>query len=287
MMLVASKYTMPEWEILNVRKVAATKREVPKEDPLRRPTTQHLNIGNFSEEEALSARAIPTRTRQNDISQINAIERSKEYMERWTEKVMNTTYRHDYCHTGYGRTIHNETLDQTVLVYSKGVLTNEVAEKAKEFIDVDPAWTRAFREMCRSLADSIDATDYRYNFTELRKVNDERFTHPRWVDPVPVSKGMKKPAEAYWETTYDGTYKKSERPDETFKAANLHRANYACPFDRHPSVDKQSTTFRDDFVDHVAHKDDQPLYWEDMTVRCPPGSGVVGTVVGDGNIAVF
>ncbi|OHT04022.1 hypothetical protein TRFO_28563 [Tritrichomonas foetus] len=284
--LMASKYTMPEWNILGV-KDAIRNREQKNEDPLSRPTTQHLTHGNFDYDQMRTARAIPTRTRQNDVSQINATERSKAYMERWAEKMMNTTYRHDICHSGYTRTIHDETIDQTVLVYSKGVLTPEATERAKKFIDVDMQWTRAFREMCRSLADSIDATAYRNNFTTIKKANGERFTHPKWTDPIPVSRGLKKPAEAYWETTHRSDFKKSERPDETYQVEDLHRACYSCPFDHHVKVDKLSTTFIDDFLDHMAHKDDQPLYWEDMKVRIPPGSGVVGNVLGDGNIPVF
>ena len=39
---------------------------------------------------------------------------------------------------------------------------------------------------------------------------------------------------------------------------------------------------RDDYLDHIKNKDDQPAYWTDMVVRMPPGSGVVGEVLGNG-----
>lgn len=281
--IVASNYTMPEWNILHVKDVVKN-REEKVEDPLARPTTSHLTYGNYGYDEMKTARAIPTRTRANDQTQINKSERSKDYMERWNDKMMNTTYRHDICHSGYQRTIHNNTVDQTILIYSKNVLTPEAAERAKQYVDIDLEWTRAFREMCRSLADSIDATAYRNNFTTIKKVNDERFAHPKWSDPVPVSRGLKKSAEAYWETTYNGTYKKTQRTDETYSVIDQHRACYRCPFDQHIQTEKHSTSFRDDFTDHMAHKEDQPLYWEDMRVRIPPGSGVVGNVLGDGNV---
>lgn len=285
--LMASKYTMPEWNVLKVREVVQNQKKKEEEDPLSMPTTQHLNIGNFDYDQMKAARAIPTRTRQNDQTQINASERSKDYMERWNEKMLNTTYRHDICHSGYQRTVHNKTLDQTILIYSKNVLTKEAAERSKKYVDIDLEWTRSFREMCRSLQDSIDATDYRNNFTSLKKMNKERFAHPKWSDPVPVSRGLPKSAESYWETTHNSDFKKSKRTDETYSVIDQHRACYKCPFDHHITVDKQSTTFRDDFTDHVAHKDDQPLYWTDMRVRIPPGSGVVGDVIGDGNIPKF
>ena len=287
--LMASRYTMPEWKLYvndEIKKGAPVERaSAPSaEDLLRRATSSHLTYGNFDPEEARLAKAIPTRTRASDQSQINAAERSKEYMERWADKMMNTTYRHDICHSSYTRTLHNETSDQTVLIYSKGVLTKAAMEKAEQWVDKDLQWTRDFREMCRSFHDSIDATAYRNNFTTLKRVYGERFTHPKWTDPVPVTRGLKKAPEAYWETTMRGDIKPSERTDETFRAANLHRANYRCPFDQYPMYEKMTTLNRDDLVDHMKNKDDQPEYWVDMVVRIPPGSGVVGNVLGDGNV---
>ncbi|OHT04786.1 hypothetical protein TRFO_06241 [Tritrichomonas foetus] len=283
--LMATKYTIPEWKLFCDG--SEVNLEQKNEDPLARATSSHLTYGNFDADQMRTAKAIPTRTRASDQSQINATEKSKDYMARWTDRMMNTTYRHDICHSSYQRTLRDETTDQTVLIYSKGVLSKAAAERAQRFIDVEAQWTRDFREMCRSFADSIDATAYRNNFTTLKKATGERFTHPKWVDPVPVSRGLKKPAEAYWETTNRGDFKVSERPDETFKAADLHRACYACPFDHHPITDKLSSTVRDDYLDHMKNKDDQPEYWVDMRVRIPPGSGVIGDVVGDGNIPHF
>lgn len=280
--LMASRYTIPEWKLF--MQGTSLQKDTKKEDPLARATSSHLTYGNFDEEQMRASRAIPTRTRASDQSQINATEKSKEYMSRWTERMMNTTYRHDICHSSYQRTLRDETTDQTVLIYSKGVLSKEAAERCKKFVDVELQWTRDFREMCRSFSDSIDATAYRNNFTTLKKVTGERFAHPKWVDPVPVSHGLKRSAESYWETTNKTDFKVSERPDETFKAADLHRACYACPFDHFPITEKITSTFRDDYLDHMKNKDDQPEYWVDMRVRIPPGSGVIGDVVGDGNV---
>ena len=79
-----------------------------------------------------------------------------------------------------------------------------------------------------------------------------------------------------------GSYQPSQRTTETFKAADLHRANYKRPFDIVPIEDKWTTSMRDDYLDHIKNKDDQPAYWVDMVVRMPPGSGPVGDVLGDG-----
>lgn len=280
--LQASRYTIPEWKMFLAN--GSIEDEEKKEDPLACATSSHLTYGNFDSTQMRAARAIPTRTRASDQSQINASANSKEYMEKWNDRMMNTTYRHDICHSSYQRTLRNETQDQTIIVYSKGVLTKDAAEKAKQYIDVELQWTRDFREMCRSFADSIDATAYRNNFTTLKKVTGERFVHPKWSDPVPVSRGLKRSAESYWQTTNKTDFKLSERPDETFKAIDQHRACYKCPFDHHAIADKQTTLMRDEYVDHMKNKDDQPLYWVDMRVRIPPGSGVIGNVIGDGNI---
>ena len=157
--LMASRYTMPEWKLL-MQSTNALNKEKKNEDPLARATSSHLTYGNFDEEQMRASRAIPTRTRASDQSQINATEKSEEYMSRWTERMMNTTYRHDICHSSYKRTLRDETPDQTILVYSKGVLNKEAAERSKKFIDVELQWTRDFREMCRSFSDCLSKQLY-------------------------------------------------------------------------------------------------------------------------------
>ena len=278
---LASKYTMPDWN-------AFEKPEPEEKDPLsvesllKTPTTSHLAYGAFDAEQMRQARAIPTRTRDNDKSQINATERSAAYMERWGERMMNTTYREELCHSTYRRTVKNETDKEKIIVYSKGTLNQKASERAAKWADKEPVWTRAFREMCKSLADSINSTCYRKDYTTLKKAETSRFLHPKWRDPEPVTRGMKKPAEAYWESTQRGAFIPSKRTDETFKAADLHRANYSRPFDIVPIEDKWTTSMRDDYLDHIKNKDDQPHYWKDMVVRMPPGSGPVGNVLGNG-----
>jgi hypothetical protein len=216
-----------------------------------------------------------------DKSQINTTERSEAYMERWNDRMMNTTYRHDICRSGFQRTLRDQNADQTVIVYSKATLNDTASQKAKEFIDVDPVWTRNFRELCRSLADAVDATAYRECFTTLKQGCTERFAHPKWSDPVAVSHGLDRSAESYWQSTHRTDFVHRERPEETFKAVDQHRACYTRPFDLFPMTEKTTTTFRQEYQDHMASKDDHPDYWTDMTVRIPPGSGVVGDVVGD------
>ena len=279
--IVPSKYTMPDWN-------AFEKENEPEKDPLsvesllKTPTTSHLSYGAFDTEQMRQAKAIPTRTRDNDKSQINATERSKEYMERWGARMMNTTYREELCHSTYRRTVKNETATEKILVYSKGTLNEKAAERAQRWADKDPVWTRAFRELCKGLADSIDSTCYRKDYTTLKKADASRFLHPKWRDPVPVTRGMKRPAESYWESTQRGSFVPSKRTEETFKAADLHRANYTRPFDIVPIEDKWTTSMRDDYLDHIKNRDDQPAYWVDMMVRMPPGSAVVGDVMGAG-----
>ena len=280
--LQRSKYTMPEWNSFE-KEEEAPKDELSVQNLLLKPTTSHLSYGAFDAEQMRAARAIPTRTRDNDKSQINATERSEAYMARWADTMMNTTYRNDICHSSYKRTVRNQTDEQVVIVYSKGTLNAKASERAKLYVDKDQIWTRAFRELCRSLAQSIDSTDYRKEFTTLKKLPEgSRFLHPKWRDPEPVTRGMKRPAESYWQTTMRGSYQPSQRTTETFKAADLHRANYKRPFDIVPIEDKWTTSMRDDYLDHIKNKDDQPAYWVDMVVRMPPGSGPVGDVLGDG-----
>jgi hypothetical protein len=93
---------------------------------------------------------------------------------------------------------------------------------------------------------------------------------------------MPKPAEAFWETTYRTDYHPMDRTEETWRATDQHRACYSRPFDLHPQTEKSlSTTTRDMLQDHMAAKDDHPMYWKDMKVRIPPGSASVGRVLGD------
>lgn len=278
---IASKYSMPDWNAFEKAETVETD-PLSVESLLKTPTTSHLAYGAFDAEQMRQARAIPTRTRENDKSQINATERSEAYMERWGSRMMNTTYRQELCHSGYRRTVKNETDKEKIIVYSKGTLNEQASKRAAKWADKEPVWTRAFREMCKSLADSIDSTCYRKDYTTLKKAETSRFLHPKWRDPVPETHGMKKPAEAYWESTQRGAFVPSKRTDETFRAANLHRANYSRPFDIVPIEDKWTSSMRDDYLDHIKNKDDQPAYWTDMVVRMPPGSGVVGEVLGNG-----
>jgi hypothetical protein len=203
-------------------------------------------------------------------------------MESWNNRVMNTTYRHDYCHSGFDSTLRNQTLDQTVIVYSKNTLSPEAAERAKLHIDKDPIWTRNFRELCRSLHDAVEATAYREGYTPIKEAPGERFTHPRWIDPVPVSVGLPKPAEAYWASTYRHDFYPLTKIRDTAPYDDQHRARYSKPFDNHPITEKTTTIFRTDFVDHMANKEEQPDYWTDMTVRIPPGTAPVGNIEGAG-----
>ncbi|KAH0795349.1 hypothetical protein GPJ56_000798 [Histomonas meleagridis] len=286
--LLSSRYTIPEWKSFPIEE-KLVKKEKTVEDYLKRPTLSNLTYGAFDSEQMAAARAIPTRTRANDRSQINATERSEEYMAKWSERMMNTSYRTDLCSKEFDRTKNKfgdlTNTDNKILVYSKDTLNKAASQRAKKYADVDPAWTRAFREMCRSLDESINATAYRNNFTTIKKVNGKRFVHPKWTDPIPtVSRGPKRPAESFWETTNQTAFVKPQKTDETFKATDQHKACYSCPFDHHPLTEKYSTTFRSQFQDHLANKDEHPEYYRDMVVRMPSGSAVVGDVLGDGNI---
>lgn len=281
--LQASRYTVPEWNSFGV-KLEQTKHEITMDDLLNVPTSSHITYGAFTEEEMKTAKAIPTRTRANDVSQINATTRSKAYMERWAERMMNTSYRADTCKSNFKRTIKDQTKDQIIIVYSKNTLSEIAHERAKLYADNDQIWTRNFREMCRSLANAIDSTEYRTGYTSLKEVNKERFANPKWTDPIPVSRGMKKPAESFWESTAKSTFIEPDKTSETYKVRDQHRACYTRPFDLFPMTEKTTTSFRDDYLDHMKNKDDQPEYWVDMRVKMPSGSGVVGDVIGDGNI---
>jgi hypothetical protein len=247
---------------------------------LARATCSHMTYGAFDDEQMRQCRAVPIRTRESDKSQINTSERSPAYMARWSERMMNTTYRNDICRSGVSRTLRDQTVDQKLVIYSKGTLNDEAAETAKQYIDKDATWTRNFRELCRSLADSIDGTAYRASFTTIKTGAPPTFTHPKWTEPLPVSVGLSRPAESYWASTQRRDFAPVRKPEETFKAVDQHRSCYDRPFDLHPLTEKSSTTVREGYVDHMATKEDHPEYFMDMQVRVPSGSGVVGGVVG-------
>jgi len=279
--LQPSRYSVPEWRTFGAHEKAA-EQEMTTDSLLARATSSHLTYGTFDSDQMRTAlaQAVPTRTRESDKSQINATERSEAYMARWSERMMNTTYRDDICHSGFQRTVRNRTSDQTVVVYSKATLNAAASERAKGLIDKDPVWTRSFRELCRSLADSVDSSAYRSGYTTLKKATGERHAVPRWTDPVPVSRGLERPAETFWQTTHRSDFVPSTPADDEYRAVDQHRACYSRPFDLHPKTEKLSSCFRDDYLDHMKNKDDQPEYWKDMRVIMPAGSGVVGSILG-------
>jgi hypothetical protein len=274
-----SNYTMPEWRFFRGDR-EGTKIDLRPEALLARATSSHLTYGAFDDEQMRACRAVPTRSRESDKSQINTSQQSPAYMARWSDRMMNTTYRGDICRSGFNRTVKDQTIDQQIQVFSKGTLNEKAAEAAKKFVETDPGWTRAFRELCRSLADSIDATAYRASFTSVKKGKLPQFTHPKWSDPVPVSVGLSKPAEAFWTTTHRRDFAPVKAAEETFKVVDQHNACYSRPFDLHPQTEKVSTTVREGYLNHMATKDDHPEYFMDMQVRVPAGSGVVGDVIG-------
>lgn len=277
--LQSSRYTMPEWQTFGTCKPIPVD-EKSIESMLARATSSNLTYGAFDDEQMRAAKAVPTRTRDSDKSQINSTERSESYMTRWAARMMNTSYRSDICHSGYKRTVKDVTVDQTVTVYSKATLNEAAAARAKNIIDKDALWTRTFRELCRSLADSIDGTCYRNSYTTIKKATGARCVHPRWSDPLPATTGTTKAPESLWQTSMRGHFAPPVKTEETFKVADQHHACYKRPFDLYPMTDKITSGFRDDFVDHVKNKDDQPEYWVDMRVKMPAGSGVVGNVIG-------
>jgi hypothetical protein len=279
--LQPSKYTMPEWNTF-APVTDSPRRQITTETMRRRPTTSHLAYGAFDAEQSRCAQAVPTRTRRDEQSQINLAERSAQYMEQWAERALNTTYRHDYGHCGFDRTVRNRTAEQTVVVYSKNVLNAAAARRAERYIDRDPAWTRSFREMCRSFRGAIEATAYQEAHTAVKSAPGERPAHPRWRDPEPVSRGLPRPAESYWSTTSRRDLQPLQRAEDTVGYDDQHRARYSKPFDQHPMTDKPSTTFRRDFKDHMANKEEEPWYWRDIAVRIPKGTAPAGVILGDG-----
>jgi hypothetical protein len=167
-----------------------------------------------------------------------------------------------------------------VVVYSKATLNDAASEQARQYVDVDPVWTRSFRELCRSLAESMDATAYRSSFTSVKQTSGQRCVHAKWTDPGPVSHGLDRSAESFWTSTTRTDFVPVRKPEETFRAVDQHQACYSRPFDLHPMTEKNTTTVREGYTDHMASKDDHPAYWNDHRVRVPPGSAVVGSVLG-------
>jgi hypothetical protein len=281
MLMQASRYTIPEWGCFGSE---ATPRDiVPEmESMLRRPTTSHLAYGAFNQQQMRNAVPPPTGSRASERSQIIPDHRSEQALQMWSDRRLNTTYRHDMCHSGFERTVRDQTADQTVTIYSKNTLNAAAAERASRYVDRDPVWTRNFREMCRLLSDAITATDYREAFTEVKEATGERHKHPRWRDPEPVSVGLPKPAEQYWGTTHRTDHPQLRRERENPPYDDQHRARYKRPFDVHARTEKPTTTVRDEFRDHIANRNEQPEYWRDMIVRVPPGSAPAGNIAGDG-----
>jgi hypothetical protein len=130
--------------------------------------------------------------------------------------------------------------------------------------------------MCRSLAEAIDATEYRGAFTSVKKASGDRCVHPKWTDPIPVSRGLERPAESFWTTSNRTEFVPLKKSEETFNG----RPCDSRPFALHPMTQKNSTTMRDGFPDHMATRDEHPEYLADSRVRVPLGSAVAGTVLG-------
>ena len=278
--LQASRYTIPEWRNFPIKE-AQMKEEAKTKDLLAKPSTTNLTYIDFTEEQRKVCRATPARTRDNDKSQINSTEQNPAYIEKWAERNMKTSYANDICSSTFKRTVKDRTITQTVLVYSKGVLSEDAARRAEKYADVCANWTRFFREMCKSLMQSNDSTAYRSGFTVVKPVSVERFVHPKLTDPAPVlSRGVLKPAESFWESEQKHSYVPMKKQEETFKAGNQHKARYSCPFDHHALTEKPTSHIRSDFQDHMATKDDHPLYFDDMKVVIPPGTAVIGNIIG-------
>lgn len=281
---VASRYTMPEWNRMPIEEAKAAERAAGNPDPLSRPSTYAIDFIRYDQDQTEVARGRPTRTRDNDKSQINSAEQSPTYLKRWAERQLNTTYREEVCRSTFDSPIGGRSVRQQIVVYSKGVLNTAAEGRAEAYVN-DTTWTRPFREMCRDLKDSINSTAYRADFTSLKTSNQERFAHPKWSDPVPVSRGMAQSPESTWCSEEHRTYTRLKREADRYTAVDQHRAAYSKPFDQHAITEKTTTTtFRSDFTDHMADRDDHPMYFEDMRVRIPPGTGPAGKIVGDGRL---
>jgi hypothetical protein len=256
-------------------------RDLSPDHLLSRPTSSHLTYGAFDGEQMRACRAVPTRTREDERSQILTAERSGANMDFWTERAMNTTYCHDVCRTPTERTVRDETPDQMVIVCSKGTLNDEAAERAKHFIGRDAVWTREFRDLCRALSTAIDATTYRAGFTAAKAVHTPHHPRPKWTDPVPVSQGLARPAETFWQTSNRAEFVPITRSEEEYRPPDTRKASFAKPFDVHPSADRKMTTAtRENFPDHFASRNERPEYFADTRVCFSPASAVAGQIVG-------
>lgn len=282
--LQKSKYTMPEWSLLPIGQTP----DAPPpgvDDLLKRPTCTNIAHTEFTQEQRDVARAVPIRTRDSDKSQINATENSPVYLERWARRNLNTTYNADIGKGTLVSSVKENSIRETVKVYSKGVLSEIAMQRAEAYVDKDPVWTRSMRELCRSLISNADSTAYRAGFTIVKKLpTGERFAHPKWSDPKPVLGTTTRAAESFWESEMNRSYVPLKTLEETFKVADQHRARYECPFDFHALTEKNTSTIRADFPDHMASKDEHPLYFDDMKVTIPPGTASVGEIVGKGGV---
>lgn len=279
---VSSKYTVPEWNVFHLNEPKA-QNEKPSDDPLRRPSTSNLTYGHFKPEDTKFCRGVPTRNRNTDFSQIYVGENSPAAIDNWGKNTLNSTYREELCHQSSYRPIATVGADQMV-VYCKGLLNAKASERAKQHVS-DPVWLRLFREFCRDLRNTIDGTAYRSAFTTVKEVNKNRCTHPKWKDPELVTNGKGNSPEKSWRSETRSAHRRFEKQTDRYSKIDQHKAGYNRPFDLTPQTDKRITTcLRGDYVDHLAMKDSHPIYFQDMSVRMPPGTGPMGTIVGDGKL---
>jgi hypothetical protein len=274
----SSYSSMPEWSLFQGS--APPSVDLSPETLLSRPTSSHLTYGAFSADQMRACRGVPTRTRENDRSQIHTAERCGANMERWTERAMNTTYRKDICHAPVEGGVKNCTEEQMAIVYSRGTLSEEAVSAVAPMIGRDGGWTREFRELCRALAEAADATDYRAGFTGVKVAPPATHTRQKWTDPVPVSHGLARAAETFWQTSNRADFVPVTRPVESYRPADQRKAEMETPFDRHPGAEKMISATREAFRDHTAERDDHPEYYSDARVRIGGASAVAGRVTG-------
>jgi hypothetical protein len=274
----APSSTMPEWTLFQTI-------DQPRQTPLSpefllsRPTSSHLTYGAFDADQMRACRGVPTRTREHERSHIHTAERCGANMDRWKERAMTTTYRRDLCGAA-DRPAGDPTADQIVIVYSKGTLNAEAASAAAGHIARDPAWTREFREMCRGLAEAINATAYRAGFSGVKAAPVAQHTRPKWSDPTPVSHGLARPAETFWQTSHQAAFVPAPVPAPARRAADRGKAEHVLPFDLHPGAEKMTTATREAFRDHAAEREERSEYYADAWVRTGPASAVAGRIVG-------
>jgi hypothetical protein len=190
---------------------------------------------------------------------------------------MSTTYRRDICRTANERTVQDATPEQKVFVYSKGTLNSEAVSVLSQFIEKDPICAREFREICRSLSESINSTAYRNGFIEKKVVPTTQHRKPKWMDPIPVSKGLPKPAETFWQTSNRADFKPITRIEEKYRPSDQIQVK---PFDLHPGVEKLGTTMREAIKDHCVDREQHPEYFGDGNMRIGSASAVAGKIVG-------